>query len=83
MNIRRITFYENGNMLVFGEDGEQIPELQTENLYAMYFDHLESLGINPLSIPLIRTVNAGGREIVLKPFKTPSGRWNFEITDKL
>ncbi len=74
---KTLTIFSNGNVSCFDDNGEQINELQQKNTIELYFDFLESKGINPIDIENIQTI-INGRNVSLKPFKIESG-WNFEI----
>lgn len=75
-----ILIFSNGSVAVFDKEGEQIGELQ-EDLWRLYFEFLETKGIDPTAIKTIET-HVNGRDVYLKPFKTEGGWWNCEIITK-
>lgn len=69
--IKSFLHFQNSNIAVFDEDGQQIPELQI-SFYDMWAKHAESLGYNPEGI-IIETVSGNWRL-----FKCADGSYNQE-----
>lgn len=72
--ISRVMIFSNGNMIVFGDDGKQMPGLQ-KGWMEMICEYFEFHGFNPSEIPLIEHMGAG---LEYKPFRVESG-WNWRV----
>jgi hypothetical protein len=72
--IKRIMLFPNGNMVVVGEDGKQITELQ-KGWIEMICEFFESKGVDPASIPPLEDMKDG---LLYKPFRVESG-WNWMV----
>jgi hypothetical protein len=73
VTMKRIYFTRNGNTMVFGEDGQQVAELQ-EPWIVIFFQFLETKGIDPLECTFHM---ADGIQAI--PFRTSEGTWNWEF----
>lgn len=74
--IKSVTFFPNGNSMVFDEQGNQIPELQ-EAWIILWLKHAESLGYDPTECKDIQLPH--GR--FAQPFKTSEGNFNWQTVD--
>ena len=75
-----VRFYSNGNVGCFDDNDEQIPDLQKKGTIELWFEWLEKKGINPINIRRIETI-VNNRSVLLDPFKTKEGDWNYKIVD--
>src|ERR1017187_4365772 len=78
---KSVILFSNGNTVCFDGKGQTIDELQQKGWLAVYFEWLESKGINPMEIEKIETA-VNGRYVYLKPFKI-DGEWNAHVVTKL
>lgn len=69
---KKVLFFSNGNMACFDNHGDQLPVLQKPNLYCLWFEWLESQGINPLEIETMKAI-VNGRNVLVKPIKKEQG----------
>ncbi len=73
MKIKKIKCFANGNTIVFGEDGQQLPLLQVSWLL-LYIDFLVHKGIEPDGLEILMP---NGMEAVV--FKIENGyNWLFK-----
>lgn len=77
---KSIIFYPNGNVSAFDSEGNQIPELQNVGWMQAYFNHLESLGINPAIVMYSAMMNDGNYKTITTN-KTENG-WSVIINHK-
>ena len=72
----QVIFFNNGNTGVFGDNGEQMPELQQP----WFLKFLEFLEQHPLNLDIekisFETPSSTGNKF--KPFKIENG-WNWEV----
>lgn len=74
-----IHFFANGLVISFDENGQQLVDLQKKGLHELYFEWVESLGVNPMEIKMI-TADVGGRVLTLKP-KKDRVEWLIQFND--
>lgn len=72
-------FFSNGNVAVFDTAGEQMEELQEKSTYQLFFEWLESKGIDPCAVPNIEIQTPNGLRY-LNPIRTEGG-WNYSIAE--
>lgn len=72
--VKDIILFPNGNCGVFDVAGQQISELQSKGWMEVYFEWLESKGVDPASVWIEAQLNNGVWKRVM-PFKTEYG-WN-------
>lgn len=77
--IETLTFYPNGAVIAFNEEGEQMEDIQITGWMQLYFAHLVELGYNPEEIPEIRMRSNQGDWIEVKPCLTPENTWNYKL----
>ena len=73
-----IMIFTNGNTACFDEKGNQIAEIQFSWL-ELYFQKLESLGINPNKVKNIE-MSVNGRNVYAKPIRLEEG-WNVSFSE--
>lgn len=73
--MKSLTFFPNGNVMVFDEAGQQIGELQAKGWMELFFDHMDSKGYNPEEFKILARNNNGEFEEVI-PNKQSDGTWN-------
>jgi hypothetical protein len=73
--IKSLTFYPNGIVLAFDENGEQMVDIQKIGWMEAYFDRLQEMGYNPTEIGVIRArLNDGAwKDVILS--LTADGHW--------
>jgi len=69
----KATFFNNGNVMFFDDNGKQVPELQAYGWFGLYIKRVVSLGLNPEDIEF--TMPNGQ---TAKPFKGEDG-WNWTL----
>lgn len=80
MKVKTAFLFSNGNTCLFDDKGEQIGELQSKGWMDLWFEWLESKGVDPREIETIET-NVNGRNVYVRPFKTEDGNWNVQFND--
>lgn len=76
MTVKSVILFSNGNTAVFDVNGEQMGELQ-KGWLELWCEFMESKGIDPSTIPDIKTV-VNGQDRYVQPFKTEYG-WNCKL----
>lgn len=76
---KTVYIYPNGSISCRDSQGNVIDELQ-ESWITLYFQFLESKGINPLDIPIIETTIDGETKYI-RPVKLKNG-WNWTLSEK-
>lgn len=74
---KKVFCFSNGTMACFDDYGKQIPMLQKKGLFELWFEWLETKGINPLEIETIKAI-VNGRNVLVKPRKRKN-RWSCEF----
>lgn len=74
---KKVLCFSNGTMVCFDDYGNQIPVLQKKGLFELWFEWLETKGINPLEIETIKAI-VNGRNVLVKPRKRKK-RWSCEF----
>ena len=70
----KVTFFDNGNTIVFGDNGEQMPELQQP----WFLKFLEFLEQHPLNLDIEKISFETQNGFKFKPFRIENG-WNWEV----
>ena len=76
--IQSVTIFSNGNLMVFDNTGQQVPELQFSFMELIWAE-FEKRGVDPTKIPDIKTV-VNGRNKFCQPFKIED-QWNTNFVD--
>lgn len=69
-----VIFFNNGNTEVFGNNGEQMPELQQ----SWFLKYLEFLEQHPLNIDVEEVTFETQNGLKFEPFKVEDG-WNWKV----
>lgn len=75
-----IHFFANGLVISFDENGQQLVDLQKKGLHELYFEWVESLGVNPMEIKMI-TADIRGKAMVIALKKDDDNRWLMQFND--
>lgn len=76
---KTLCLFSNGLVCAFDGGGDQLSKLKLKGWMEVYFEYLESQGIDPTEIENIETI-VNGRHVYAEPFKL-DGFWKCKFVD--
>lgn len=75
---KTVYIFSNGNVACYDDAGQQIPELQQKSFIELWFEWLETQGIDPREIKSIQ-MYVNGRDCQVIPIKGEN--WSYHFID--
>jgi len=77
--IKSLTFYSNGNVMAYNDQGEDMPDIIAIGWMEIYFDRLLAMGYNPENISQIRARGHDGawKDVIIE--QNNEGSWNIDF----